>query len=158
MTNTQKARKYCKQHAVALPKAWKGYKLIWHPWHQPASRLLRPMTFQEYVDRLVEIAERKPQDERRERFYLMKPCKYVFRSKAHEALSKAHEALSKADEALSKADEVWSKAYKARLKAHEALSKADEAWPKADAKEIAAAHMAECPNCKWDGNCLPQFN
>ena len=123
MTNTQKARKYCKQHAVALPKAWKGYKLIWHPWHQPASRLLRPMTFQEYVDRLVEIAERKPQDERRERFYLMKPCKYVFRSKAHEALSKA-----------------------------------DEAWPKADAKEIAAAHMAECPNCKWDGNCLPQFN
>ena len=151
MSNLEIARKLSKQYGFVLPKKYAGYKTVWHPWHQPASRLLYPMTFAQYIDRIIEIGTRKPEIERAERFQLMKISLIQPKGKADEARRKAHEAWRKADEARRKAYAAWQKAY-------EAWQKADEAMQKAYGAKIKAAHERECPSCKWDGNKLPQFD
>ena len=144
MSNLQQAKEIAKKYKFALPKEYKGYKMVWHPWHQPASRLLWPMTFDQYIDRIVEIGTLKPENERAERFGLMKIS--LIQPKG-----KAYAAKQNTDAAWWKADAAWQKALAAREKAY-------AAWLKTDAAKIKAAHERECPNCKWDGYCLPQFN
>ena len=155
MTNLREAKKYCKQYGATMPKAWKGYKLIWHPWHQPADRLLLPMTYKQYVERVIEIGTEKPQHERKERLRLMKPVMTV---KAYAAWVKAYAAREKAYAARERAYAAWEKAYAALDKANAAWEKANAAWRTKNHDKIMAAHAVECPNCKWDGNCLPQFD
>src|SRR3990167_4678220 len=135
MTNLREAKKYCKQYGATMPKAWKGYKLIWHPWHQPADRLLLPMTYKQYVERVIEIGTEKPQHERKERLRLMKPVMtvkaYAAWVKAYAAREKAYAARERAYAAWEKAYAAWERANAAREKAYAALDKAYAAWEKA---------------------------
>ena len=129
MTETEKqAREIYEEYDVPFPKPWAGLKFIWHPWHQPASRLYWLMTFEEFCKRAVEIGRQKPEHERLERLMLMRPVKKQL------AIPKYY------------------------AKAREAYAKAWEAYAKAHKKQILAIHAAECPNCKWDGGKLPQFD
>ena len=108
--------------------------------------------------------------QRKERLRLMKPCTSV---KVDAALSKACAAWSKADVAWSKAGGTWRRAvvhntiaaYAAWREAYNAWSKTDAArseayavWREKNHVKIMTAHAKECPNCKWDGNKLPQFD
>ena len=213
MTETEKqAREIYEEYDVPFPKPWAGLKFIWHPWHQPASRLYWPMLFEEFCKRAVEIGTKKPERERLERLTLMRPAKrqlaipkyfakaweaYVKTreayakaweayakarepyaktreayakawepyAKAREAYDKAREAYAKAWEPYAKTREAYAKAWEANVKAREAYDKAreayDKAWEayvKAHKKQILAIHAVECPNCRWDGEKLPQFD
>src|SRR3990167_5931147 len=130
MTKIQQAKTIAKKYQFVLPKRYDGYKFVWNSWHQPADRLIYPMTFDQYIDRIVEIGTRKPEHERVERFKLMKVSLI--------------QPWTKADAVWAKADAVRTKAYAARIEA--------------DAAKIQAAHKRECPDCKWDGERLPQFD
>lgn len=129
MTLLEDAKRICDQYGATLPKKWAGQKQVKHAWHRPQIYFL--MTWDKYLGRVVEIGTRKPKNERAERLRLMHPSEHFF--------------------ARTKAYAAWTKADAAR-------TKADAAWTKADADEIHAAHSAECPGCKWDGEKLPQFD
>jgi hypothetical protein len=148
-----KAKEYSKLYEFPLVKEWTGYKLFQHVWHRP--KIYYPMTYDKYIDRVIEIAEEKPQEERAERFQLMIPSSYAARVKAYAARDKAYAAWVKADAARDKAYAAWVKADAAWVKAY-------AAWVKTDEKNIIASHAKDCPNCKWEGDsidgCLPQFN
>ena len=108
-TIINEAKEIAKKYKVTLPARWKGRKNIWHAWHLLKYNLLTPMTYLEFINRFVAIGTQKPEEQRVERFHLMKPVKHIFRQKAN-------------------------------------------------TNEIAKAHNAECPDCKWDGTMLPQFD
>ena len=142
----KKARGYAKQYSFPLVKRWDGTKEFWHVWHQP--HLIYFLLYDEYINRIVEIAETKPQEQRTGRFALMRPVKHMF----------PHAAWTKADAARTKADAARTKAYVAFTKADAARTKAAAAWRDKNHDAIIDAHAAECPGCKWDGHMLPQFN
>ena len=100
MNDLQEKQKRCKaiaeEYNFSLVAEWKGGKDFWHVWHTP--RLIYRLSYKEYVERIIEIAENKPENEIGEIFHLMKPVDHIFRSKAYDAWSKAYEAWSKADE------------------------------------------------------------
>ena len=80
-----------------LLEKWTGHKLFLHVWHKP--KMYHLLTYDKYLDRVIEIAEQKPENERIERFQLMKPSTYAARDKADAAWVKADAAkLEKAHE------------------------------------------------------------
>ena len=168
----KQAKAISKKYNFPLLKKWEGYKLFWHVWHQP--KLIFLITYPQYLDRIINIEENKPQEQKVERYKLMKPALQKF--KADAAWAKADAALAKADATWNKAyaawnkayaalgDAAWVKAYAAWKKACAARAKADAAWAKADAAwegknhDLIIAHTKECPGCKWDGEKLPQMD
>jgi hypothetical protein len=177
------AQKYCQQYGTELSPAWEGLKVIKHPWHQPARMIAYPMTYAEFIDRIIEIAEYKPVDERAERLALMKPYKTEFKlpkyltkagdaynkvkdayikagdayNKVKDAYNKARDAYNKVKDAYIKARHPYIKARDACNRARDAYIKAVERWQKVNIQKIEKVHAKECPNCKWDGEKLPQF-
>ena len=135
----KQAKAISKKYNFPLLKKWEGYKLFWHVWHQP--KLIFLITYPQYLDRIINIEENKPQEQKVERYKLMKPALQKF---------KADAAWAKACAAWAKADAAWNKAYAAR-------NKACAAWEGKN-HDLIIAHTKECPGCKWDGEKLPQMD
>jgi len=130
MTLLSEARQIAKKYGVTLPRAWRGYILVWHPWHRaqddsenPAHGLIFWMTYRAFLGRIVEIEKCKPEAQRAERIRLMRPVQFKF-------------PKDELDAQQAKLDAQWDAEHRA---------------------EILLAHAAECPGCKWDGRKLPQF-
>ena len=130
MTLLSEARQIAKKYDVTLPRAWRGYIPVKHPWHRaqddsenPAHGLIFRMTFREFLSRIVEIENNKPEAQRAERIRLMRPVQFKF-------------PKDELDAQQAKLDAQWDAEHRA---------------------EILLAHAAECPGCKWDGRKLPQF-
>ena len=153
----EEARKISIKYNFPLIEKWDRYKTFWHVWHQP--KLMWFITYIEYIERIINIELQKPQEEKQERFCLMKPVMQKF--KADAAWKKADAAWKKAyaagEKAYAKAYAAREKAYVAREKAYAAREKVDAAWESQNHDIIILAHEKECPNCKWDGEKLPQF-
>ena len=158
----EEAREISIRYNFPLIERWDGDKAFWHVWHQPS--LIWFITYIEYIERIINIELRKPQEEKQERFCLMKPVMQKFKINA--AWKKANAARKKTYTAWAKADAAWVKpdATRKKKKIYNAWAKADAAWEEAYAAWkiqnhdiIISAHEKECPNCKWDGEKLLQF-
>ncbi len=166
------------EEARACREAFKGVKvgaLVWHCHH---GELLEALT-EAPENRIAYIIRMKSPAEIPLRLHLFRPVRHVFRSHAYAEWQKAHAEWWKAEAKWEKADAAWDKAsaelqnasaeqqkahaewQKARAeweRAYVEWKKADAKWEKAcakweraDAAEIEAAHLAECPDCPWDG-------
>ena len=151
MTLLSEARQIAKKYGVTLPRAWRGYILVWHPWHRaqddsenPAHGLIFRMTFREFLSRIVEIENNKPEAQRAERIRLMRPVQFKF-------------PKDELDAQQAKLDAQWVKLDAQRVKLDAQQAKLDAQWDAEHRAEILLAHAAECPGCKWDGRKLPQF-
>ena len=76
----KQAKAISKKYNFPLLKKWEGYKLFWHVWHQP--KLIFLITYPQYLDRIINIEENKPQEQKVERYKLMKPALQKFKADA----------------------------------------------------------------------------
>ena len=129
-----------------LVKKWRGLKLFWHVWHEP--NLCFWITYEGYIDRIINIEETKPQPQKHERYQLMKPVKQ--KSKGDDEFRKAYAEWRKANAEFRKARVNWEKAY-------DEYDRAYDDWRETNHNSILQAHAIECPDCKWDGEKLPQM-
>ena len=162
------------KHGKKLPKRWRGGKEVWHAWHSPYLAYF--LTWRGFLERIIEIENNKPENEKPLRFRLINPVvgkfsktkasaawdkAYAVRRKAYAVRRKASAAWVKADAVRRKASAAWDKAYAVRRKAYAAWERAYAAWfkadaarDKADADTINKLHAKECPNCTWNKRAI----
>jgi len=159
-----------------IPESYEGYKLVTHVWHQPS--LLWLMTYEQLLNRLIEIYETKPKAERSERYSLIKVVEHEFDSPTYHVLLEARRRWDEGDCEWDEADRKRDGAVRewnggdcewdgAECEWDEEDCERDEAecewiearceWEAAEYEWIKQVHDDLCPNCKWDGNGLPQF-
>ena len=120
---TKQAEDILKKFGLKLAPKWKGVIPCWHRWHQNDTILCWLTTYEEYLDRIIEIDKIKPKREHAVRFTAFKPVKGKF-------------PKMKADADRQKADADWQKA--------------DADWYKADADIILKYHKEECSKIPFD--------
>lgn len=69
------AKNILHKYNQALLPEWTGQKAFWHVWHRDG--LLFLMTYDSWIDRILEIHEQKPKWQHRIRFALMQPASIV---------------------------------------------------------------------------------
>ncbi len=138
MNNEDRASEILSRLGLELPSPWEGSRPVWHAWH--LTNLMYLMTYREYLNRVVEIAECKPPSEQEQRLRSMKPVAHHFDSPAYAAWRSA--------------EAEWRSAYAAWQRANTAWRSANTAWRSAEAEEILEAHAAECRDCGWNGEAM----
>ena len=152
-TDELKAKSILKKYGKRLPEQWRGRRNAWHAWHQPSKVYF--MSYKEFIDRVIEIEEDKPENEKPIRFKFFNVVRGKFlRTKAYADWQKAAADWQKDYADWQKAD--WHKADADWQKADADWQKADADWQKADADSILRLWKKECPDCPWDekNNCM----
>ena len=90
------AKSILKKYGRKLEPSWAGVANVWHAWHEP--HMVWIMTYKEYINRIIQIEQNKPTNEKPVRFKFFKPVKGKFKK-------------SKADADRKKAYADWEKAY-----------------------------------------------
>ena len=143
MTDLQRARAILKKYGQRLPKRWTGAKPIFHVWHEPY--LLWLLTYDEFIERVIEVEENKPDNQKRVRFKLMRPVR------AKLSNLPLYADWEKADADWRKAYADWRKADADWRKAYADLQKADADFYSANKDFLTALHAKECGCKEWNG-------
>ncbi len=173
MNNEDRASEILSRFGLEIPLPWEGSRPVWHAWHAPYPVYL--MSYEEFVDRIVEIVECKPAREKAQRLRCMRPVAHLFdspdyaawrsadaewwradaeRQRAYAAWKRADADRQRADADRQRADAAWRSANAERRSADDEWWRAEAAWRIADAEEILDAHAAECRDCGWDGEAM----
>ena len=75
MTKKQQASAILKGYGLKLPKQWTGSINCWHRWHKHEVLMCWWTTYDEYLDRIIEVDSIKPINERAVRFMAFRPVK-----------------------------------------------------------------------------------
>ena len=131
----KQCRAILKPYGLKLPKPWRGFKPVWHVWHEP--RPMYFMTYRGYLERVTEIHKNKSEEEKPIRFTVMKPVradlsqlpKYAEREKAYAEWEKTRAGWQKASA-------KWKKVYTTFMQENRAA--------------LIILEAKECPGSTWD--------
>ena len=145
----EECRAILKPYGLKLPKPWRGFKPVWHSWHEP-----RPMyflTYRGYLERVIEIHKNKSEDERPIRFAAMKPVHAdLSQLPKYAAWKKAYAAWKKAYAEREKTYAEWQKAYAEWEKTRAGWQKALAEFMQENRAAFIILEAKECPGSTWD--------
>ena len=150
MTKKQKASAILKGYGLKLPEQWTGSINCWHRWHKHEVLMCWWTTYDEYIDRIIEVDSIKPINERAVRFMAFRPVrdKKLRNFNLDKALAEYKKAIAPAEAEYQKAtDAAWAEYQKAVAPAWAEYEKA-EAAALAEYEKAKAAALAEYEKAK----------
>ena len=156
MTKKSQASAILKGYGLKLPKQWTGSINCWHRWHQHKFLMCWWTTYNEYLDRIIEVDSIKPTNERAVRFMAFRPVKdkRLRNLNLDKAVAPAWAEYQKATDAAwaeyqKATDAAWAEYQKAIAPAEaEYLKAKDAAWAEyekaeAEYQKAKAAALAD---------------
>ena len=132
MTKQSQASAILKGYGLKLPEQWTGSINCWHRWHKHEVLVCWWTTYDEYLDRIIEVDSIKPINERAIRFMAFRPVrdKKLRNFNLDKALAEYKKAIAPAEAEYQKAtDAAWAEYQKAVAPAWaEYLKAKDAAW------------------------------
>ena len=111
MTKESQASAILKGYGLKLPKQWTGSINCWHRWHKHEVLVCWWTTYDEYLDRIIEVDSIKPINERAIRFMAFRPVrdKKLRNFNLDKALAEYQKAVAPAwAEYLKAKDAAWA--------------------------------------------------